>query len=42
MKQRWVSGTRREKLTLVGVTVFALVAWMFFIVGDLAGWNDLL
>ena len=42
MKQRWVSGTRREKFTFAAAMAFVLVAWMFMIAGELAGWDDLL
>ena len=42
MKQRWVSGTRRERFTFAGVAAFVLVAWGFIMAGELAGWDDLL
>ena len=42
MKQRWVSGTRRERFTFAGVAAFVLVAWVFMMAGDLAGWDELL
>ena len=42
MKQRWVSGTRRERFTFAGVAAFVLVAWEFMMAGELAGWDDLL
>ncbi len=42
MKKRWVSGTRRERITFAAAVAFVLVAWVFMIAGDLAGWDDLL
>ena len=42
MKQRWVSVTRRERLTYAGAAAFVLVAWVFMVAGDLAGWDELL
>ena len=42
MKQQWLSGTRRERITLATVTAFVLVAWVFMVVGELVGWDDLL
>ena len=42
MKQRWVSGTRRERHTFAATMAFFLVAWGFMMGGELAGWNDLL
>ena len=42
MKQRWASGTRVERYPYVGATAFALVVWVFMVVGDLAGWDELL
>ena len=42
MKQRWVSGTRRERYTYVGVAAFVLVVWVFMVAGELAGWDELL
>ena len=42
MKQRWASGTRVERYTYVGATAFALVVWAFMVVGELAGWDELL
>ena len=42
MKQRWVSGTRRERFTFAVVMSFVLVAWVFMMGGELAGWDDLL
>ena len=42
IKQRWVSGTRRERFTYAGVAAFVLVAWVFMVAGDLAGWDELL
>ena len=40
MKQRWTSGTRRERFTLAAVMVFVLVAWGFMVIGELVGWED--
>ncbi len=42
MKQRWLDGTRRERITLAAVMTFLVLAWVFMIVGELAGWDDLL
>lgn len=42
MKQRWTSGTRVERYTYAGTAVFVLVAWVFMMAGELAGWDDLL
>ena len=42
MKQRWVSGTRRDRFTLAAVMAFVLIAWAFMMGGELAGWDDLL
>ena len=42
VKQQLVSGTRRERLTFVAAAAFILVAWVFMIIGELAGWGDLL
>ena len=42
MRRRWVSGTRRERITFAAVMLFVLVGWMFMMGGELAGWDDLL
>ena len=42
MKRQWVSGTRRERSTFVVVMACVLIAWAFMMVGELAGWDDLL
>ena len=42
MKQRWVSGTPRERIALAALMAFGLVAWAFMVGGELAGWDDLL
>ena len=42
MKQRWVSGTRRERYTFAATIAFFLVAWGFMMGGELAGWDELL
>ena len=42
MKQRWVSGNRRERFTYASVAAFVLVAWVFLMAGELAGWDELL
>ena len=42
MKQRWVSGTRRERYTFAATMAFVVVASGFMMGGELAGWDDLL
>lgn len=42
MKQRWTLGTRVERYAYAGVSAFVLVVWVFMVVGDLAGWDELL
>ena len=41
VKQQLVSGPRRERLAFVTAVALVLVAWVFMIVGELAGWDDL-
>ena len=42
MKQRWASGTLVERYTYAGTVAFVLVAWVFMVAGELAGWDELL
>ena len=42
MTQRWASGTRSEKITFATSMASIMVAWVFMMAGDLAGWGDLL
>ena len=42
MKQRWVSGTRRERYTFAATMAFVVVASGFMMGGEVAGWDDLL
>ena len=42
MRQRWVSGTRKERYTYAAVVAFVLVVWVFMVAGGLAGWDDML
>ena len=42
LRRRWVSRTRRERITFAAVTLLVLVGWMFIMGGELAGWDDLL
>ncbi len=42
MKQRWASGTHVERYTYVGAAAFGLVVWVFMVVGELSGWDELL
>ena len=42
MKQRWVTGTRRERYTYAGVAAFVLGVWVLMVAGELAGWDDML
>lgn len=42
MKEQWVSGTRRERFAYAGMATFVLVAGVFMMAGELAGWDELL
>ena len=42
MKQRWASGTRVGRYSYAGTAAFVLVAWVFTVAGELAGWDELL
>ena len=42
MKQRLVTGTRRERYTYAGLAAFVLGVWVLMVAGELAGWDDML
>ena len=42
VKQRLVSGSRVERYAYIGTAAFVLVLWVFMVVGEFAGWDELL
>lgn len=42
MKQRWTTGTRTERFTYAGVAAFVVVAWVFMMAGEIAGWDEMI
>ncbi len=42
VRSQWVSGTSRERITLVSAISFLLVVWIALVAGDLAGWDSML
>lgn len=41
IRQQWLTGNQRERITIVAVMAFVLLGWSFLMVGELAGWNEL-
>ena len=39
-KQKWIQGTRRERIIFVAAAVITLILGGILLVGDLAGWSD--